>query len=228
MSASPPAAARVVVVVAPTSHLSDAEARGAVLGRAAAVLRVPPGDLRVDHDDQGRPRLSGAGRGMHISLSHGRGVAAVAMTRAGPVGVDVETVRPLPALRLARRWFTPEEAAWLRALPERRRPAAYFWLWTHKEAMGKALGTGLAQGGLSRPAPLPDHWPPPSGTRLLPCGAAGSEALAVAAPRVAPHLQLAVAAAGMGCSGAPVDLYPRVAAAGPEAPLDTPTYTCQF
>lgn len=228
MSHSPSSVARVIVVVAPTPGLSDAQARSAVLGRAAAVLRVPPGDLWVDHDDRGRPRLSGLGRGAHISLSHGRGFAAVAMTRAGPVGVDVEAVRPLPALRLARRWFTSEEAAWLHALPECRRPAAYFWLWTHKEAMGKALGTGLADGGLSRPAPLPDHWPPPSGTRLLPCGAAGAEALAVSAPRVAPNIQLAVAAVGMGGFGAPVDVYPRVGPAGLGASVDIPTYTCQF
>lgn len=161
MPPSPSSARRVTVVVAATPGLNDAQARSAVLGRTAAVLQVPPEGLRVDHDSRGRPRLSGLGPGTHVSLSHGRGFAAVAVTRAGPVGVDVEAVRPLPALRLARRWFTPAEAAWLHALPESRLPAAYFWLWTHKEAMGKALGTGLAHGGLSRPAPLPGRWPPP-------------------------------------------------------------------
>ncbi|MFJ8860105.1 4'-phosphopantetheinyl transferase family protein [Streptomyces sp. NPDC102451] len=211
MNGIAPSLCHVTVVVTATAGLRDAQARGAALARTAMEFGVAPRALRVRHDGMRRPLLDGLGPGARISISHGRGLAAVAVTGLGPVGVDIEAVRPLPALRLARRWFVPEEAAWLRTLPERHRPAAYFWLWTHKEAMGKALGTGLARGGLLRPVPLPDRWPPPARTRLRWDGTPSVPALAVAAPTLtvaSPDVSasLAVAAAGADAEGAFVDL----------------------
>ena len=62
------------------------------------------------------------------------------------IGVDVEASRPLPdALRIARSHFAPDEAASLEALPLDMREAAFFGLWTRKEAVVKALGVGLSQ-----------------------------------------------------------------------------------
>ncbi|MEW1719156.1 4'-phosphopantetheinyl transferase superfamily protein [Streptomyces sp. NPDC093109] len=214
MNDTAPSLRHVTVIVAATAGLSDVRAREAVLARTAEEFGVAPRALSVRHDGEGRPLLHGLGPGTHISISHGHGLASVAVTGLGAVGVDVEAVRPLPALRLARRWFTPAEAAWLRALPEPYRPAAYFWLWTHKEATGKALGTGLGRGGLLRPVPLPATWPPPARARLRWDGTPSVPALAVAAPALAlPSLaasaSLAVAAAGPRAEGAFVDVRVR-------------------
>ncbi|MFI1018839.1 4'-phosphopantetheinyl transferase family protein [Streptomyces sp. NPDC020965] len=206
---SPPFAAhRVTVVLTPTTGLDDAASRATVLRATAGVLGVAPERLRIRHEDGGRPVLSGLGAGTHLSLSHGRGVAALAVTGLGPVGVDVEIERPVPAQRLADRWFTEDEADWLRSRGERQRIAAFLWLWTHKEAMGKAYGTGLARGGLARPAPLPGHWPPRSvrhPARLSPLP--GRDPMAVAAPPAGHRVMLAVAALGRWVGGAPVDVY---------------------
>jgi phosphopantetheinyl transferase len=75
-------------------------------------------------------------------------------------GIDVETMRPVAAERIARRYFAPAETLWLGRLPEAARQHAFFRLWTLKEAAAKALGQGLA-GNLARlafdvsgPAPL--------------------------------------------------------------------------
>lgn len=214
MNDTAPSLRHVTVVVAVTAGLRDARARGVVLALTAAEFGVAPHTLTVCHAPGGRPLLHGLGPGVHLSISHGRGLAAVAVTGLAPVGVDIEAVRPLPAVPLAHRWFLPGEAAWLGALPEQHRHAAYFWLWTHKEAMGKALGTGLDDGGLLRAVPLPARWPPPAGTRLRGGGASSGPALAVVAPALAATAfpvpaRLAVATAGPGAEGAFVDVRIR-------------------
>jgi 4'-phosphopantetheinyl transferase len=78
-----------------------------------------------------------------ISLSHGGGWIAVAASRAGRVGVDVEAVRDVsPAL--ARRCLSPAEVGWMESAPGARdRQERFLRLWTAKEAYLKAIGTGL-------------------------------------------------------------------------------------
>ncbi|MGW1818019.1 4'-phosphopantetheinyl transferase family protein [Streptomyces sp. NPDC002125] len=217
-----PSLRRITVVVTETTGLRDAQARKRVLALTAAEFGIAPRALEVRHDGRGRPLPYGLGAGAHISISHGRGLAAVAVTGVAPVGVDVEAVRPLAAVAMARRWFVPGEAEWLGALPEHHQCAAYFWLWTHKEAMGKALGTGLDGGGLLRAVPLPAQWPPPPARPRLRWGGVPSfPALAVAAPSLATALlpapaQLAVAVAGPEGDGAFVDVRIRDAPGAPE------------
>src|SRR5208282_3176253 len=70
----------------------------------------------------------------------------VAVSHAGPVGVDVERVRPMPdAEEIAARFFSPRETAELKALPSDQVPAAFFNLWTRKEACLKATGDGITK-----------------------------------------------------------------------------------
>jgi phosphopantetheinyl transferase len=157
---------------------------------AASVLGVPAGDVAVIREPGHRPVLGGAAEGLHASLSHSRGIVAVALGRAGPVGVDVEVLRSLPVIALARRWFTAAEADWVADQPVHRRTRCFLTLWTGKEAMGKALGGGLRGGGLRRPVPVDA---PPRFTVV------GDLLLAVPATP-ADHV-LAVACAGTGVLG---------------------------
>ncbi|MFF8595303.1 4'-phosphopantetheinyl transferase family protein [Streptomyces sp. NPDC015220] len=136
-------------------------ARVLLLRTAAELLQVPLSEVSLEHEPGGRPYLGGAGGPLRVSLTHGRGVLAVALTGRAPVGVDVEVVRRVRATAMARAWLDPAEAAWVEGLAERDRSAAFLWLWTQKEAVGKALGQGLRGGGMSRPMPLPRQWPPP-------------------------------------------------------------------
>jgi 4'-phosphopantetheinyl transferase len=82
---------------------------------------------------------------LRFSLSHTRGMAACAVGHADDLGVDVEAIDPsLRPLELARQFLAPSEAALLGDLPPARRHAAFYRIWTLKEAYLKATGQGIA------------------------------------------------------------------------------------
>lgn len=124
----------------------------AVYAAAHAALRVltascsgrDVGEVAFRRGSFGKPYVVGD-PGLRVSLSHTGGLALLAVSRDGPVGVDVERVVPLrdPA-GLRRQILSPPEAeAWS---PDREGPLheGLFTHWTCKEAVLKALGTGLA------------------------------------------------------------------------------------
>jgi len=83
--------------------------------------------------------------GPAISLSHSGDILVCAVASGDAIGVDVETRRPrTSAATVAAQYFSPVEASWIEADPDRR----FQMLWVLKEAYLKALGVGLA-GGLS-------------------------------------------------------------------------------
>ena len=97
----------------------------------------------------GRPsRRRSIAPGLHFNIAHTDGVVVMAVCRHAGVGVDVEKLGRAP-LAVAERYFSPAEAAQLRALPSDAQPRRFLQLWTLKEAYLKAIGTGLA-GGLGR------------------------------------------------------------------------------
>lgn len=131
-----------------------------LLRRAGGLLLDrPAAELLLAHDSAGRPVVRTArSERLWVSVSRTAGVVVVAARTTGAVGVDVERIRPLPALALARRWFPPAESAWLTDRPEAGRAVDFLRLWTAKEAVGKTLGRGLRGGGLLREMP-PPGWP---------------------------------------------------------------------
>jgi 4'-phosphopantetheinyl transferase len=114
------------------------ELLGGYLGRA-------PSDVHFRYGPQAKPALREAEAGLHFNVAHSDEVLLIAVTRLGPVGIDVEKVRPDVAFEeMARRYFSESERAALAAAPDAERPAAFFRGWTRKEAFLKALGTGFA------------------------------------------------------------------------------------
>ena len=114
-----------------------------ILGDA---LKIAPGDLRLQAGAAGKPELAGPNRNaVDFNLSHSGSLALVGVTHGAAIGVDVEAIRPIAdALRIARAHFAPDEAAALAELPADQIETAFFGLWTRKEAVVKALGTGLS------------------------------------------------------------------------------------
>jgi 4'-phosphopantetheinyl transferase len=94
----------------------------------------------------GKPCLGGrwADAPWCFSLSRSAGLAAVAISHAREVGVDIEAVRPIPNIDdLAQRCMSDSELAEYRAGPPDRALGGFFQLWTCKEAVLKAAGFGL-------------------------------------------------------------------------------------
>lgn len=94
--------------------------------------------------DHGKPYVDWPGA-PHFSLAHSGGYVLVGVTQEGPLGVDLEVVRPMPDLDwIGRSILTLEE----RREFERLDPdAALSWFverWCMKEAAAKKSGLGLA------------------------------------------------------------------------------------
>jgi 4'-phosphopantetheinyl transferase len=132
------------------------EGTGQLLAEAGArVLGTHPSELAASRDDAGQPVLRAAAGPLWASLSYGPDLLALAVSRSGPVGIDIEGPARPGMLRLADRWFDPAEALWLRSQPAAEQARSFLLLWTAKEALGKALGAGLRGFGLRRRVPLP-------------------------------------------------------------------------
>ena len=105
---------------------------------------VDPASLRFAYGLRGRPELEGA-PALQFNLSYSGDQALLAVSRDGPLGVDVEARRPLPDLEgLASQVMDPVELRAFHAHPEQDRSAAFFALWTRKEAALKAMGVGFS------------------------------------------------------------------------------------
>lgn len=119
----------------------------ALLRRAlSARVDVAPRDWRFATAARGKPYLIATPRDLRFSLSHTRGMTAVAVVEGYEIGVDVEEPRGArEPLKLAARFFAADETAALRAIDdEAAQREAFLRIWTMKEAVIKATGQGLA------------------------------------------------------------------------------------
>ncbi len=108
-------------------------------------LDVAPPAIEFDATSRGKPFLRlPAGTGIEFNVSHGAGLACIALGRERAIGVDVEKVRPRTALsRLAARFFTMNEQRRLAGVSEAERLRRFYEIWCRKEAVLKALGAGI-------------------------------------------------------------------------------------
>lgn len=122
--------------------------RGQLRRLLGQYLKLNPERVEFDYTPRGKPSLkpgSGA-EGCHFNVAHSDELALIAISTTAPVGVDVELIRPMPdAEGIAERFFSPRELAALRSVALAARDAAFFRLWTRKEAWLKATGDGIAE-----------------------------------------------------------------------------------
>lgn len=142
-------------------HLLDAREQGQASGfhnerlqnryrRCRAVLRLilarylaqPAGGIVFTYGPHGKPGLTS--QDVHFNLSHSGQLALLAVSTR-PVGVDIEaTGRSDVAIDEVLNWIChPDEKRCLLSLRTVEREAAFYRLWTQKEAYCKALGKGL-------------------------------------------------------------------------------------
>jgi len=146
-----------MVVKAPSGVLNQAELDGLrlrgtpkrqaerIAGRVAAkqalhaLTGAPMSDIRIANLGSGEPVATIAGEpGPAVSITHSGELAVAVARTGGRVGVDLEQIAERhPAF--AQDWFTPGERALIGE-----GPSALTAGWTVKEAVLKALGTGMA------------------------------------------------------------------------------------
>ena len=127
--------------------------RGLMRSVLASYLGCRCREVRFAANDFGKPILHPEGPAahnapcspLHFNLTHSRGAAALAVSRGREVGIDVEQrERRLEFLALAERFFSADEARYLRGLEDSQRSEAFFAIWTLKEAFVKGIGRGLS------------------------------------------------------------------------------------
>lgn len=135
----------------------------------ALCLRCEAAAVRVTSTSAGQPQLPGTP--WATSLSHSGSWVALAVGRTAVLGVDIERSPPLRALNdLVSTVCTPREAIDMHDLPPAAREHAMLRLWTRKEALLKAFGTGLSGPPPATFAALPDACvAPPPGLACPPC-----------------------------------------------------------
>lgn len=113
----------------------------------AEFLDVDLNGVPFHHNRHGKPFLAdqqAPGR-IYFNLSHSGNHAVIAVGYDRVLGVDVEQLRAIDDLdSLVDRFLSPYESSALRALPPSDRRAAFFRVWTRKEAFVKAEGSGLS------------------------------------------------------------------------------------
>lgn len=107
-------------------------------------LQLPPCEVPLLLTEFGKPRLAPPHDGLHFNLSHCVGRAVVALSIDGPMGIDLESLERAPdLLECAATFCHPLEINDLPA-DANARATALLRIWTAKEAVLKALGTGLS------------------------------------------------------------------------------------
>ncbi|MCX7514611.1 4'-phosphopantetheinyl transferase family protein [Frateuria hangzhouensis] len=136
----------------------------------AVCLERNPDGVPLRFLPSGQPNLPGTP--LATSLSHSGPDVLVAVGATRLLGVDLERWPPrasmdglLPAI------CTPEEAQAMHALPPAQRERALLQLWTRKEAVLKAFGTGLAQAPAAFGVVPGEPVVPPSNSGEPPCRA---------------------------------------------------------
>ena len=116
--------------------------RGALRFILARYLCCAGNEITFVYGVRGKPALADAP--LHFNLAHSEGLAVIGVTRSGPLGIDVERLRPVDDFMcIASSYFSPTERKAIAALPPEHQLLAFFTCWTRKEAYLKATGEGI-------------------------------------------------------------------------------------
>ena len=137
--------ARAGRLVDPAARARYLRLRHALRAILARYLDTAPERLHFGREARGKPFVIEPPSGWLFNLSDSRDLALLAVSHIGPVGVDVEHLRPLARRdRIARRIFAADQVATLETAAAEARDSLFFRHWTAFEALQKATGAGLA------------------------------------------------------------------------------------
>jgi len=103
--------------------------------------------IQFSYNTYGKPSLKCPvdANPFNFNVSHSDKKVLYAFSKGLPLGIDLEYIRlDLAFESIAKRFFSPLEAAMFCSLPEPFKAEAFFNCWTRKEAFVKARGDGLS------------------------------------------------------------------------------------
>lgn len=126
-------------------HYADAQRTllGDILVRRLAQLRLglPNNEINFITNEFEKPFLERHPE-FCFNVSHSGRYVACALDDC-PVGIDIEEIKPVD-LRVAKRFFTSDELAYVTAQAPEHQAEAFFSIWTKKESFVKRDGKGLS------------------------------------------------------------------------------------
>jgi len=141
---SPEERERAARLLRPQDRLWWLEAHCALRRILGRQLDIDPRRIRFGATGTGKPYLAEPKGDLQFNLSHSDAYGLIAVAAGRPVGVDIETERPMSdLLEVAGQFATPREAEALRSRSGSELSGVFYELWTRKEALLKAAGTGL-------------------------------------------------------------------------------------
>lgn len=114
----------------------------------SAYVFCAPHDIEFKKLKYGKPVLSSQNviRQVQFNMSHSKDIACYIVSRNFEVGIDIEfTEAEFDWFNTANYSFTPYEVTNLKNLSKDQQAREFFSLWTKKEALLKAKGTGLSE-----------------------------------------------------------------------------------
>ncbi len=117
-------------------------ARGILRTLLGRYLNLLPASIEFSANEYGRPAVAGA---VTFSVSHSGDYALLAFANNLELGVDVEHISGERVVsELAHRILSTREYQRFNSLADAQRIPAFFQIWTLKEAVLKAIGSGLS------------------------------------------------------------------------------------
>ena len=112
-----------------------------------ALVNVSPRALEFVRSQAGKPELSSPAVSLSFNATHAGAFVVFGVSRGGPLGVDIEKVRPdLETSAIVNQFFHPDERRDFETLSVDLKLTAFFRSWTLKESYLKARGVGLPFG----------------------------------------------------------------------------------
>lgn len=121
-------------------------ARGTLRTLLAVYLGLEPPKIPIIYGPIGKPALGPVPGDKHLefNVAHSNDWAAYVFGWERPLGIDLEHVRPLADVdALAQRFFCARESELIHSLSGDEKWETFFKIWTCKEAILKAHGSGL-------------------------------------------------------------------------------------
>lgn len=141
---SAPERERAAAFLLPLPRRQFIVARAALRTLLGRTLGIPPAAVRFALNAHGKPALAPA-CDLRFNVSHAGDLALIAVASGFDVGVDVEAHRRVDDLAsLAASILGPADLERWRAAAAVEGAAAFYRIWTCKEAVAKAIGCGLA------------------------------------------------------------------------------------